>query len=104
MTPADPLHALDAMIATASPADRAALIVGLAARLATLGAGMVQSTPQPADADRNLDVHEAAHRLGMSAAWMYRHGAELPFSVRVGARRLLFSERGLDAYIRRKSA
>jgi len=100
----DPLRALDAVIASASPADRAALIVGLAARLATLGAGMVQTTPQAAGADRNLDVHEAAARLGMSAAWLYRHGADFPCSVRIG-RRLLFSERGLETFLaRRRSA
>ncbi|MBX7185029.1 MAG: helix-turn-helix domain-containing protein [Vicinamibacteria bacterium] len=60
--------------------------------------------PAGAAADRNLDVHEAAARLGMSAAWLYRNGAELPCSVRIG-RRLLFSERGLEAFLaRRKSA
>ncbi len=102
MTAHDPLADLDVVIAKASPADRAALIVGLAARLATLGAGMVHTTPQSGIApDRNLDVHEAAARLGMSAAWLYRHGGELPCSTRIG-RRLLFSERGIETFLARR--
>jgi predicted DNA-binding transcriptional regulator AlpA len=100
---ADPFAALDAAIAAADAAERPALVVQLAGRLAALGAGMVQSpTPQAGPSpERNLDVAEAAARLGMSEAWLYRHGAELPFAVRLG-RRLLFSERGLDAYLKRR--
>lgn len=100
----DPLSDLDAVIAKASPAERPALILGLAARLATLAAaGMVQTAPQTQAADRNLDVHEAAARLGMSAAWLYRNGAEMPCCVRIG-RRLLFSERGIDTFLARRKS
>ena len=93
------LHGLDEVIASASPADRAALIVGLAARLATLGAGMVQP-PQVTGADRNLDVNEAAARIGMSAAWVYRNADALG-AIRIGTR-LLFSERGIEAFLARR--
>src|SRR5689334_19722527 len=90
------LQAIDEKIASASPSERAGLIVQLSARLATLGAGMVQTTPQAEGADRNLDIREAAERIGMSVAWLYRNGGTLPFAVRIG-RRLLFSERALSA-------
>jgi predicted DNA-binding transcriptional regulator AlpA len=94
------LAALDRAIASAAPAERPALVVGLASRLAVLGAGLA---PQPglAAEDRNLDIGEAAQRLGMSKAWLYRHGGEMPFAVRLG-RRLLFSEAGLAAFLERR--
>jgi predicted DNA-binding transcriptional regulator AlpA len=47
--------------------------------------------------DRNLDVLEAAARLGVSKSWLYRHASKLPFVVRLGSR-LLFSARGLDKW------
>jgi len=102
MTLAEQLLDLDAAIAAASQAERPALVVALAARLAALGAGMLQ-TPAPEDGspDRNLSVTEAAARLGMSRGWLYRHGGELPFVVRLG-RRLLFSERGIEAFLARR--
>jgi predicted DNA-binding transcriptional regulator AlpA len=97
----DPLAQLDALIAAATPAERGSIVVALAARLASLGAaGMVPAT-QPEGTDRNLDVEEAAARLGMSKGWVYRHGHELPFAVRI-SRRLLFSERGLEAFLARR--
>lgn len=58
-------------------------------------------TPAPTVADRNLDVQEAARRLGMSGAWLYRHGAELPCAIRIG-RRLLFSAQGIETFLARK--
>lgn len=61
------------------------------------------AAPQTAGADRNLSIGEAAARLGMSRAWLYKRGGDLPCAVRIG-RRLLFSERGLEAFLRRKNA
>jgi hypothetical protein len=98
------LQLLDQTIENAPPAERAGLIVQLAARLATLGAALssaapsqVTSEPQP---DTNLDVEEAARRLGVSADWLYRQKA-LPFRLNVG-RRVLFSARGLETYRARR--
>jgi len=50
------------------------------------------------DPDELLTVDIAAQRLGLSEAWLYRHAATLPFTVRVG-RQLRFSARRLEAYI-----
>ena len=96
----DPFRELDEAIAAASPSDRPGLVVSLAARLAQIGAGMAPAEV-PAGSDRNLAADEAAGRLGMSKAWLYRHGHELPFAVRLG-RRLLFSEHGLEAFVARR--
>ena len=53
----------------------------------------------PAPEERLLDVGEAADRLSVSKDYLYRHGRNLPFRVRVG-RRLRFSATGLARYIR----
>ncbi len=50
---------------------------------------------------RNLDVTEAARRLGMSREWLYRHAAELPFAVRIG-RRLVFDSVALERWNRKR--
>ena len=52
--------------------------------------------------DRNLDAHEAARKLGISASNLYKKAkaGQLPFTVRVGGR-LLFSERGIERWNRR---
>lgn len=50
---------------------------------------------------RNLDVVEAARRLGMSRDWLYRHAAELPFALRIG-RRLVFDSVALERWNRKR--
>lgn len=98
----DTFAALDAAIAGASAAERPALVVQLAGRLATLGASLAAAEPTAAPSgDRNLDIDQAAARLGMSAAWLYRNGGGLPFAIRIG-RRLLFSEQGIERYLERR--
>lgn len=66
----DALAQLDALIAESSPAERAALVVGLAARLAALGAGLASTATQKdehVDAPTlNVSVEEGAKRLGVS--------------------------------------
>lgn len=57
----------------------------------------------PASIEENLEVPEAAHRLGVSPAYLYAHHKNLPFTRREG-RKLLFSARGLEEYIRRQRA
>ena len=49
---------------------------------------------------RNLDVAEAARRLGMSRDWLYRHAAELPFALRIG-RRVVFDSVALERWNRK---
>lgn len=92
----DTLAVLGVAIENASPVERAALVIQLAARLARLGAGLAVPAVVPAaptDGDRNLSVDEAARWLGMSRVYLYRHARELG-AVQIG-RRLLFPERGL---------
>lgn len=55
------------------------------------------STP----AGRNLGVKEASQKIGVSQDWLYRKAGELPFTVRIG-RRVLFSESGIEKYIRQR--
>ena len=50
---------------------------------------------------RNMDVTEAARRLGMSRDWLYRHASELPFALRIG-RRLVFDSVALERWNRRR--
>jgi predicted DNA-binding transcriptional regulator AlpA len=49
---------------------------------------------------RNLDVTEAAKRLGISRDWLYRHASELPFALRIG-RRVVFDSVALERWNRR---
>lgn len=96
----DTFAALDAAIETAEPGERASLVVAISARLARLGAGLVQ-TPALAVArdgpDRNLGIKETAELLGVSVQYCYRHADELG-GIRIG-RRLVFPARGLDRRI-----
>jgi hypothetical protein len=57
---------------------------------------------QPAGADELLPIEEASRRMGVSKDYLYRHGAELPFTRRVG-RKLLFSSLGIERYIQNDS-
>ena len=50
---------------------------------------------------RNLDVAEAARRLGISRDWLYRHAPELPFALRIG-RRLVFDSVALERWNQRR--
>ena len=52
--------------------------------------------------DRLLDVKEVAAKLHLSEDQVYRKAASFPFTVRVG-RKLLFSEAGIDRYIRQRA-
>lgn len=94
------LQQLDHAIAASAPEERPALIVGLAARMATLGAGL--TTPQPATVEAtsvNITIKDAARRLGVSADYIYRNADKLPFLVRIG-RRLLANSSALERYIK----
>ena len=56
-------------------------------------------TAGPDPEARNLDITEAAKRLGMSRDWLYRHASKLPFAVRIG-RRVVFDSRALERWNR----
>ena len=49
--------------------------------------------------DRLLTVRAAAAKLGVSRDWIYRRTGKLPFTVRLGPRRLRFSETGIERFI-----
>jgi len=92
--------ALDPALAQALTADeRGRLIVQVAAVLAALGAS--PATPERSTGDRLLKIADAATKLSVSADYLYRHAAKLPFTVRDG-RRLRFSERGIEQWIARR--
>jgi predicted DNA-binding transcriptional regulator AlpA len=59
----------------------------------------LSSPAVPPPEDELLDVEEAARRLGMSKDYLYRNHAALPFVRRMG-KRLLFSSRGIEKYIK----
>lgn len=56
-----------------------------------------------APADQLLDAPETAQRLNVSVDYLYRRSKQFPFTRREG-RKLLFSARGLEAYIRNKDS
>jgi len=70
------------------------------ARLTTPAAG--NPSDVPGQEARNLDVAEAARRLGMSRDWLYRHASELPFAVRIG-RRVVFDSLALERWNQRRA-
>src|SRR5215475_6910195 len=102
----DLLHNLDALPAESIPAAIARLAAAqgvLAARLLASNNGN-SSEPQ---ADRLLDVHEAAEMTDMSVDYLYRHADEFPFTVRVGRKErksLKFSLLGIHKYIEMQSS
>ena len=76
-------------------------------RTCLLGRAAPQRLEQPpadpmAGGDRLLTVADAASKLGVSRDWLYRQGPKLPFTVRLGPRRLRFSLRGIERYIRQR--
>ena len=103
MTTAEVLAELDRVIAAASPAERPALVVQLAARLAAAGAGLVALEKGNGVPDEAVDIEEAARRLGMSPRYLYRHASKLPFVVRQG-RRVTCSSAGITAFLRERRA
>jgi len=88
-----PLEAVPAMRGKLAELDT--LLLG---RLLQSSNGQGKTLPER---DRLLDARETASRLGMSLDYVYKHTEEFPFAVKEG-RRVLFSERGLEQYLRRK--
>lgn len=50
--------------------------------------------------DQLLDVNETAKKLSVSTDWLYRNSNNLPFTRRLGPRKLRFSDRGIEKYIK----
>jgi predicted DNA-binding transcriptional regulator AlpA len=79
----------------------------LATLLATCGALQVrivaaliaiESTPAPVTEDRLLNATEAAARLSVAPAWLYKRARQLPFAVKLGGH-VRFSELRLTRYL-----
>jgi excisionase family DNA binding protein len=90
------------------PPEELPLLIGELARLQaeasvrlTSGAANGRRDRTPEAPDELLDVEEAARRLSLSCDHLYRHAKELPFTVRIG-RRLRFSAKGIERYIRQR--
>lgn len=58
------------------------------------------SPPQKNGSDRLLSAKEAAVRVGVDARWMYRKASTLPFTRRLSAGTLRFSEKGLERWMK----
>ena len=100
MTALELLAELDRAIAQAAPEERPGLVVALAARLATLGAGLTAPQPNgnaPEPPDEALDAQAASTRTGMSVSWLYKNAKRLPFAAKVG-RRTVFSARAIERW------
>jgi predicted DNA-binding transcriptional regulator AlpA len=52
--------------------------------------------------DRLLTVHEVAERLGLSSSYAYKQAARWPFTRKLSARALRFSEAGLERWMAAK--
>ena len=103
------LAQLDELIERTGPNEIPALVVALSARLSALGAlalkgstAEVRAQRANGEPERNVSAKEAASRLGISTAYLYRNARHLPFALRIG-RRLLFSLRGLERWNRARS-
>jgi excisionase family DNA binding protein len=57
------------------------------------------ATTQAAAPDRLLDITQAAELLGVDVRWIYSRSGSLPFTRRLGARKLRFSEQGIQKYM-----
>ena len=102
------LAGLDRMVSEANPNQLPAISAALSAVAAAAGARLVLVNGQAEDhnfcaPDVNLSAPDAAHRLGVSVDWLYKHHRKLPFARKIG-RRVLFSARGLENWNRRKKS
>ncbi len=91
----------------AIPPEELPLLIGELARLQaeasvrlTSGAANGRRDRTPEAPDVLLGVEEAARRLGSSPDYLYR-SKDLPFRVRIG-RRVRFSAKGIERYIRQR--
>jgi predicted DNA-binding transcriptional regulator AlpA len=100
------LELLDKVIAAASPERLPQICAALAARVVQASTRLFSdsskaSSNNTGDHDENLDVNEAARRLGVSKSWLYHKADSLPFTLRIG-RSLRFSAKGLERWNRNR--
>jgi predicted DNA-binding transcriptional regulator AlpA len=76
-----------------------ALQSALASRLVLSSGGAGNGRPEASAADRSLTPQEAATRLGVTLAWLYRHHTRLPFARKLSPKCLRFSEAGLRKWL-----
>ncbi len=79
-----------------------AIQTALTARWLTASCSRSEVMPPEPEEDVLLDVDKAAQRLSTSKDWLYRHADKLPFTIRLGARQLRFSVKGIERYIRQR--
>lgn len=94
------LQTVLASLGRMAPSEMPALLGELEVIRATALLKMTTSGP-PEQHDELLSVGEAAARLKVGVDYLYRHTASLPFTRRLG-RKLLFSSRGIDAYLAKR--
>jgi predicted DNA-binding transcriptional regulator AlpA len=84
---------------------RSAAQLAIAGALTGLAAGSIADVPAaaPEGEDVMLSVKEAAARTGLSTGALYRDKT-LPFRVQLSPGRVRFSSKGIDAFIRAKTA
>jgi hypothetical protein len=63
---------------------------------------MLAPAPANAPTDQQLDIREAAERMGVGKDYLYTHAAQLPFAYRQG-RNWRFSANGIADHIRKKT-
>lgn len=91
---------LEQAIAAATPDDLPS-IAGELGRLTALVSLRIVGAGKPAEEnDRWLEVAEVASRVGFSPSWVYEHMGEWAFRKKLGGR-YRFSERGLEAWLKR---
>ncbi len=92
------------LVASTDPADLPALAGKLReAELLTemrLRENPSKDDQKPVEVDGKISAAEAARRLGISKAYIYKNAATLPFVARIG-RRVVVSVRGLERYQKR---
>jgi hypothetical protein len=102
----DPLRASDlAADALAALAARCAAVQSVlaAAQLALVVNGGRTEAPAPIEGDKLLVIEEAAAKLGVTRDFLYRH-KDLPFRVSVAPGQVRFSLKGIEKFIRAKTA
>jgi excisionase family DNA binding protein len=94
------------IVTRAEPGELPALAGELSRALASVlirSAAQAEAVPSPSPRERSaeqlLTVQEAAARLGVAKAWLYRHAKSLPFRRKLGHRTLRFDAGALQRWL-----
>jgi predicted DNA-binding transcriptional regulator AlpA len=74
------------------------LVADVEAAVAQAQAERPANAPARTEPARLLSPDEAAQRLGVTVAWLYRHAGQLPFTRRLSKKALRFEEAGLHRW------